>query len=224
MLICTRGLPGSGKTTLARALGLPIASSDETRHLLTRLGMLPPLPPLIFEESQKEHLAYWRLVHSLTLQRAAAFLDAGETVILDATHLTRVAQQRSIELAQRFGHPILFLDVHASWEELLRRLGARPEGLDYWLPVVMRMLRSTEPLPEDVARIRIDSTSPASLVLSWTLLSSVINRPIPSPLSFLLSASPLPPSQEERWLSSAPPAGQGLNSLETGTPLPAQSG
>lgn len=82
VLICTFGLPRSGKSTWARKTGLPIVCPDGIRLALTGKRWWEPI----------EH-EVWATARTMV---RALFYGGNKTIILDATNLTRKARDRFI--------------------------------------------------------------------------------------------------------------------------------
>ncbi len=76
ILWAARGLPGSGKTTWARSLGLPVVGRDRVRRWLRPDGDFPHGAPA--------HEDLVTLAHTAML---TALLDAGMSVVCDDTNL-----------------------------------------------------------------------------------------------------------------------------------------
>ncbi|MDY0884878.1 AAA family ATPase [Dongia soli] len=126
-LIAVAGLSGSGKSSLARELapaflpapGARVIRSDTLRK---RLQNVPPemrLDPPAYSQQASDR------VYEAMLQEAATALDAGYTVILDATYLRQRERLAAEELARNLNLRFdgFWLDV--SREKLTARLDAR---------------------------------------------------------------------------------------------------
>ena len=74
-LLCTYGLPRSGKSTWARSTGYPIVSPDALRWALTGRRWYGPAEPLV-----------WSIARTMV---RALFLAGHKTVVLDSTSCTR---------------------------------------------------------------------------------------------------------------------------------------
>lgn len=127
LLLC-HGFSGSGKSVASRAFaalsGAIRISSDIERkraHVLDAPA-LDALPPQAYtREAIDAH--YARLI-----ALAAEVLDAGYTVLIDATFLQSANRTRFAELARRMGIPMLILDFHADAARLKERVKARAAG------------------------------------------------------------------------------------------------
>lgn len=135
-LILTCGLPGSGKTTLARRLAADRNAVRLTKdEWLWALGSSPWDTPT----GEKIERELWRLAQEI--------LSLGLSVVLDFGLWARTErdEMRSVARGLRIGVELHFLDVPA--EELWRRIEARnsappwdaePIGradFDEWLPI-----------------------------------------------------------------------------------------
>lgn len=134
MLVVMAGLPGSGKSTIARELSvrLPAAAIavDPIDDALRRAGIGPDQPT---------GLAAYLAAEAV----ARDLLDAGMSVVLDAVNAVEPARQQWRELAASCAVPMTVVEVVCSDPEVHRaRLAARRRGLS----------RLPEPAWEDVAR------------------------------------------------------------------------
>lgn len=106
-IIITVGLPGSGKSTYLKRLGVNAISSDEIRRLLAD-----------DPTDQTIHAQVFATIRYLIRQR----IKAGRKVTyVDATHLKRWERRPYVELARKYGCSLeaLFFDVPA--EVCIRR-------------------------------------------------------------------------------------------------------
>jgi len=133
MLIITMGLSGSGKTTLSEALaetiGAVLARSDIERKRLSGLA------PLQRSSREKELSIYTeaktRETYSGLLAIALTALQAGLTMIVDATFLCESDRKQFMDLAESVGSDFVILSIHAPLELLEKRVGKRAqEGSD----------------------------------------------------------------------------------------------
>lgn len=121
-LLLIAGLPGSGKTTLATALGRtvmwPVLDKDTIKTCLLRAGA---------EESLAGPASY-----DLLLDLAQDLLDQGHSVILDASAKYRSVLDRCIQLANAHNGSFRAVLCWVSLEEQGRRLLQRTPRLSQW--------------------------------------------------------------------------------------------
>lgn len=136
MLIVMAGLPGSGKSSVAEALGrrlaAPVVSVDPIEAAMWRAGVA---------RDQPTGLAAYVVAEAV----AGGVLALGQTVIIDAVNAVEAAREQWRSLAGRSGVPVAFIEVVCS-DPLVhrRRLEGRSRGIDGLL----------EPTWEAVERLR----------------------------------------------------------------------
>lgn len=140
VLMC--GLPGTGKTHLARRLAveipLQLIESDEARKALTGV------PAYNAEENLRVFAACRRLMDEL--------LGNGIPVLLDATNVTERDRAYSYAAADKAGAEVVVIKVTAPEREVRRRLRRRERGLskdgasDAGWNVYLRMKGREEPV------------------------------------------------------------------------------
>lgn len=117
ILLC--GLPGVGKSTLARRLAAHLAAYPVTILQSDRVRKeLFPQPTYSASESEQVHRAIRR--------RAAHRLQQGEIVIYDATNLSAYHRHLGISPARQTNVRHLIIEVVAAKEVVQSRLAARP--------------------------------------------------------------------------------------------------
>ncbi|MEZ5102273.1 MAG: AAA family ATPase [Thermoleophilia bacterium] len=126
-LVLTCGLPASGKSTvareLARALRAPLLASDARRKQLA--GLTPTARTGdAWEEGIYSVDASDRVYTSL-LGDAGRSLDAGRSVVVDATFAAEARRAPFLELADERGVPLLLVEAVVPVDEAHRRLAAR---------------------------------------------------------------------------------------------------
>jgi aminoglycoside phosphotransferase family enzyme/predicted kinase len=126
-LLLVAGLPGTGKSTLARGLaaraGFLVIRSDVVRRDLTGLPGGGDVPPPV-RESVYTAEATGR-TYAECLRRAERLLAEGERVLVDATFREERQRQTFLEAAVRWGVPGCLLLCQAGPTTVRRRLEAR---------------------------------------------------------------------------------------------------
>jgi predicted kinase len=126
-LVLTCGLPGTGKTTIARDLerasGFTRISSDETRKELagvepTARAAAPPQAGLYAPEWTERTYA------ELEQRAQRVLLDGGRPVV-DASFREEHRRARFLDLGRQLGVPALLLRCEAAPDVVRRRLAAR---------------------------------------------------------------------------------------------------
>ena len=128
LLICTVGLPRSGKTTWARTQPYPIVCPDAIRYALHGQRYVQQAEPFVWATTKVMVRAMFGAGHS--------------TVILDACN-------NSIERRQEWlsaEWDTAFKVIETSAEECLSR--ALAENDQYIIPIIQRMAASYQPLTE----------------------------------------------------------------------------
>jgi predicted kinase len=121
MLITMSGLPGSGKSALAkelaRALGISVFSVDPIESALLHAGM---------QRSFETGLAAYLVAEAL----AGAQLEIGQGAIIDAVNAVEPAKNMWRELARTHHTPLRVIECRCSDEAMHRtRLASRHRGL-----------------------------------------------------------------------------------------------
>jgi predicted kinase len=172
-LAITHGLSGSGKSTVAAKLveasGAVRVRSDVERKRL--FGLAPE------QRSRPEDAAtlYSASMSERTFRRlaelAATVLDAGFSVILDATFLHRQAREDFRQLAQRREVPFAILDCLAEPGAIRERLRARASGAqdasEADTEVMEDQMRHAEPLTDSERSLTVSVDSGASAQELW---------------------------------------------------------
>jgi aminoglycoside phosphotransferase family enzyme/predicted kinase len=161
-LLLTHGVSGSGKSHLASQLcqrhgWIQLRSDVERRRLFGGWGIAldPPRQGEVYSPEVSAEL-YGELLPSA----AEAALNAGLTVVVDATFLKRNQRQLFIDLAHRLQTPWLILDFPITLEEARRRLERRQaEGKDPSqadATVLMQQWQEREPLGDREEALQVE--------------------------------------------------------------------
>lgn len=165
-VVAVGGLVGTGKSTLAEALaleiGFPVVSSDRVRKHLSGVAA----------EDRAPAAAYTAGVTARTydeiFRRAAAVLDAGRGVILDATFSERAHRDAARAFAERRALPFLFVETTCPPQVVEKRVRERASGpseSDADLAVLAEMRRRFQAVDElhELQKLVVDTTQPAPL-------------------------------------------------------------
>ncbi|WP_225850461.1 bifunctional aminoglycoside phosphotransferase/ATP-binding protein [Streptomyces sp. HPF1205] len=140
------GLPGSGKSTLSGALadrlGVTLLSSDRLRKELAGIPVEQSAAAgygegLYTPERTAE-------TYAVLLERAAALLRAGESVVLDATWSDPVQREAAERVAESAGADLVALRCHVPRDVAAARLRTRPPGASDAGPEVAAAMAANE--------------------------------------------------------------------------------
>lgn len=150
MLFLIAGLPGTGKTTIARAFAQRIGaihlSSDALRQELGLMGHYTP------EDKAK--------VYNEMLERVRISLNEGRTVVVDSTFYKASVRQPFAALAASYGIPVKWVEIKAKETTLRNRLNRTRPDSEANFEVYEKIRDQFEPLPEDRLVIWSDEMSP----------------------------------------------------------------
>ncbi len=132
VMMLTCGLPGTGKSTVARELAVPfeaqVLRSDVLRK---RLAGIPPNADAraefgagLYTPENVEH------TYQVLLDEAISTLEGGRSVIVDASFSSAGRRRRFLEAAVRLGHPVLVVHLDLPEEVVRARLLAREQDSD----------------------------------------------------------------------------------------------
>ncbi|MDF1553393.1 MAG: AAA family ATPase [Deferrisomatales bacterium] len=129
-LLCVGGLPGTGKSTLARGLGeqagFTVIASDRVRKELAGLTQETSAPARFGEGI---YTVVWnQRTYSECLRRAQQGLLDGHRVLVDASFREEHWRREFLEEAQRLAVPGRLLLCTCGEQEVRRRLGSRRGG------------------------------------------------------------------------------------------------
>ncbi len=152
MLLLIAGLPGTGKTTVARAFavlsGATHLNSDTLRRELGLMGHYAP------EDKEK--------VYNMLIQCAREALLRGDTVVVDSTFFRENIRTPFRALAAECGVPLRWVEVRAG-EQILRERLSRPRpDSEADFRVYEKIRDQFEPLPADRLIINTDTETPES--------------------------------------------------------------
>lgn len=126
-LLLAGGLPGTGKSTIARGLGREAGfvriSSDEIRKALA--GMTPATSARAGINEGIYSAGWTERTYADLLRRADELILAGQRVVVDASWHDEACRVRFVDLARRRRVPALFLECAADPEKIRTRLGLR---------------------------------------------------------------------------------------------------
>ncbi|HEX5015872.1 MAG TPA: ATP-binding protein [Candidatus Limnocylindrales bacterium] len=153
MLIVFSGLPGTGKSTLAGALG---------RELGAVVLSVDPIEAAMLRSGVERSFASGLAAYAVASEIAAASLGRGMTAIVDAVSAVAEAKRWWPALAERAGVPLVIVECVCSDEALHRaRLAGRDRGLapfpePGWSDV---QRTAAEWEPWDVERLVVDAVA-----------------------------------------------------------------
>jgi len=144
-LILITGLPGSGKTTFARALSAALdikhLNSDIIRKNIGRWGNYSPTSKSV--------------VYANLLREAEACLERDESVIVDATFYTKLLRDPYEQLAKQYHVPIVWIELLADEEVIRQRVSYHRPDSEADFDVYLKLKADYEPL--DVPHLAIAS-------------------------------------------------------------------
>ena len=123
-LVLAGGLPGAGKSTLARGLasfsGFQVVRSDAVRKELAGVGA-SPAGPGAFEDGL-DSPAWTERTYAECLRRTEELLFEGQRVVVDASFREDARRQAFLHLARRWGVPVLGFVCQARPDTVRARL------------------------------------------------------------------------------------------------------
>ncbi len=124
-IICTVGLPRSGKTTWAKKQGHPIVNPDSIRLALHGNRFIGLAEPFV-----------WAIAY---LMARALLLSGHDIVVVDATNITEKRRQAWSDSLQDIAE-VNFFAINTSKEDCIRRAQAMND--EDIIPVIERMAES----------------------------------------------------------------------------------
>ena len=171
VMMVLHGLSGSGKTWLAEQLresyGAIHIRSDVERKRLLGFSAETKTKSAVGKGAYSADMTSQTYQHLLDL--ASLIVQAGPSVIVDATFLKKSQRQHFKALAQSLKVPFVILDIQASEDVLRSRITKRAEydkdASEATLAVLEQQLKSQKPLTEEekAYTIRIDTENPLEL-------------------------------------------------------------
>jgi aminoglycoside phosphotransferase family enzyme/predicted kinase len=154
------GLPGSGKSTLSGALadrlGVTLLSSDRLRK---ELAGIPAEQSAAAGYGEGLYTPEWTArTYATLLDRAAALLSSGESVVLDATWSDAGQREAALRVAERTSADLVALHCPVPGDVSAARLSTRAPGAsDADLDIATAMAAREPPWPEAIA---VDTSGP----------------------------------------------------------------
>lgn len=152
-LVVIGGLPGTGKSTIARAVGnelkAAVLHSDHVRKELAGIPIDQPAPAAFGDGLYTD--AHTTLTYETLLQRAAIGLEMGETVVVDASWTSARWRQRAREVAEACHADLIELRCDAPLTVANQRIVDRAitggDASDATLEVAAAMGAAEDPWP-----------------------------------------------------------------------------
>ncbi len=145
MLIIVCGLPGTGKTTLAKALAKRFSAVHISSDLIRKEMMARPT----YNPDEKAR------VYEELVARVAELLAEGKSVVADATFYRRSLRGRLVEAAEKAGTKAHFVLCQLDEAEVMDRMagGGERSGSDADFSIYLRIKEEFEPLKAKYATV-----------------------------------------------------------------------
>jgi len=166
-VVAVGGIIGSGKSTVAEQMAAELTTavvdSDRTRKHLLGVAATEPVQEEPWQGAYSPE--YTDRVYGEVLRRAAAVLDSGRPVVLDASFSAPRHRLAARELASRYGAPFYFIECRADIERCRRRLMRRAAGAsvsDGRAEILDQLAAAWEPVEEidDASHLVLDTAQP----------------------------------------------------------------
>jgi aminoglycoside phosphotransferase family enzyme/predicted kinase len=169
VLLAVGGLPGTGKTTLARAIapdlgaapGALVLRSDEIRKRRARVAPLEKLPPSAYSASESQ-----AVMAELT-DAARTGLHAGHSVVADATFTNM--RDRTAILTASAGRPFFGFWLTAPLDLLESRVASRHGDASDADVAVLRLAASGAPAAGEWLQVDASAAEPALAAVRSTI-------------------------------------------------------
>ena len=171
-VVAVGGIIASGKSTTAAAVSslmtAPVVDADRTRKALLGLEATAPAKDAPFCGAYSAEVT--EQVYTEMFRRAAAVLESGRPVLLDASFRCRSQRARARELAREHGVPFFFLECRIGRDECLRRLderATRPSVSDGRREILDEFAAQWEPVTElpKAEHVVVDTSQPREVTL-----------------------------------------------------------
>ena len=153
-LIVVLGLPGTGKTTFARALADHLGALHlNTDMLRAQMGLRGR-----YDEATKAR------IYEALLQQGRAGLVAGRRVVLDGTFYKEAFRDRLAELAREAGAGVKWLEITASPETVRQRVSRHRPYSEADFAVYQKIRGAYEPLRGERLSLASDHLTPEAML------------------------------------------------------------
>lgn len=155
MLIMITGLPGSGKTTFAKALADSLnavhLNTDIIRDSLGRRGK--------YDETSKS------MIYAKMLKQTESYLHRGEDVVVDATFYKATLRKPYKKLAKKYKKQLFWILVTATESVIKERMQQKRQYSEADFSVYLTIKDIYEPLEEGHLILHSDSTSLEKMII-----------------------------------------------------------